>query len=342
MDDLVRIDRTKYCYISKDGRLYNKYTDKWYTGNVDKRGSRVCYVTDGTDVYHINIGYEVAKAYVPNPNGYKRISYIDGDSNNCSYDNIVWTKHVTHVKSAMGTVPIAVRSEVFDVISNNTLLMNNLSELGKYLNMDIDTILSKAKGSHDRPILGRYRVKVNLDDFDMLYRHTRRNYKPVTVYDVVENKYATYNTGREVIYHTETNIGMYNLTEDDVVSYRGYVIGMVRDNVVVEVNRMLRNNELPDKANAKYLRDKYRRRRNAQADGAKHILIYNKVTDNAMVVSSVRDAHNVIRTHRKLTLDTFRTKLSRAYGKGVPCAIGDMIVQRVVPGASINEIINNM
>lgn len=38
------------------------------------------------------IGLEVAKAFVPNPNGYKYIRYKDGDTTNCRATNIEWVQ----------------------------------------------------------------------------------------------------------------------------------------------------------------------------------------------------------------------------------------------------------
>lgn len=59
------------------------------------------HIYDGRDtpivcVYkkHRSVAGMVAKAFVPNPNGYKRVFYKDGDPMNTRADNLFWTKRI--------------------------------------------------------------------------------------------------------------------------------------------------------------------------------------------------------------------------------------------------------
>ena len=72
------------------------------TGNIcnpfeikQKNGGRLLFVSLKIDAKFKNIPIHriVAETFIPNPNHYKYVLFIDGDSHNIVVDNLVWSNH---------------------------------------------------------------------------------------------------------------------------------------------------------------------------------------------------------------------------------------------------------
>ena len=72
------------------------------TGNIckpfeikQKNGGRLLFVSLKIDAKFKNIPVHriVAETFIPNPNHYKYVLFIDGDSHNIVVDNLVWSNH---------------------------------------------------------------------------------------------------------------------------------------------------------------------------------------------------------------------------------------------------------
>lgn len=61
-------------YMGEDGRLKVTLVDK--QGNASEK----------------DLAYTVAKAFVPNPNNYEHVDFIDGNPRNCAANNLKWVE----------------------------------------------------------------------------------------------------------------------------------------------------------------------------------------------------------------------------------------------------------
>ena len=100
---LVGVENVKRRYeVSNLGRLRYIYArgsdDSWRIAKQHVRvmcGRQRVLVNLVAKTFTIrSLGVLVAKAFVPNPNGYMFVDYIDGNPLNCRADNIVWVKRL--------------------------------------------------------------------------------------------------------------------------------------------------------------------------------------------------------------------------------------------------------
>lgn len=81
--------------ISSLGRIlsYCGITDRMLKPRLNNYGKLTIMLTRKDKKPKVElIGILVAKAFVPNPNNYRYVDYIDGDMTNCRADNLVWVK----------------------------------------------------------------------------------------------------------------------------------------------------------------------------------------------------------------------------------------------------------
>lgn len=84
------------CEVSDLGHVRNAKTKKEYKTQLSRSSNSVIVQVPrsfGKHKYHtIYVAKAVATAFVPNPNKYTILKYIDGDTSNCRAGNIVWVK----------------------------------------------------------------------------------------------------------------------------------------------------------------------------------------------------------------------------------------------------------
>lgn len=81
--------------ISTYGRIksYCKLETRFITPYSYKENNLLVWLTrDHCKPKSELLCYLVAKAFVPNPNNYKHVRFLDGDKNNCRADNLEWVK----------------------------------------------------------------------------------------------------------------------------------------------------------------------------------------------------------------------------------------------------------
>ncbi|OAV63409.1 NUMOD4 motif [Bacteroidales bacterium Barb6XT] len=91
--------------ISNMGRCRNTRSSNLMRPHVKKYGENKLEVCHFLCVEYENrtanrikrtVGKLVAQAFVPNPNGYKQVIYIDGDISNACFTNLEWVKSIFH------------------------------------------------------------------------------------------------------------------------------------------------------------------------------------------------------------------------------------------------------
>lgn len=86
--------------ISRDGNFRNATTKRIFK-LIKKKNSVGCVIRIKDKRVYFCLAKSIAETFVHNPNGYKFYSFKDGNVNNISVDNIIWTesgnlKHFAH------------------------------------------------------------------------------------------------------------------------------------------------------------------------------------------------------------------------------------------------------
>lgn len=102
------LGRIKSCQRQKE-RILEQYSNNY--------GETVVMLTDGENLHGIIVGKEVAKAFVPNPNGCRYIRYKDSDKRNCRASNLEWCEMTDRMREKY----------------QNTKSINQYDADGKYL-----------------------------------------------------------------------------------------------------------------------------------------------------------------------------------------------------------------
>lgn len=79
-----------------DGRIWSKSKHHFMTACLNTDGYPQTMFNRKSTTFHILI----AKAFVPNPNGYKEVNHKDGNKQNCHYLNLEWTTRGANIKHA--------------------------------------------------------------------------------------------------------------------------------------------------------------------------------------------------------------------------------------------------
>lgn len=100
--------QTKIFYISSHGQLKHKTVHGEQlikpTKNRNHYVANVWLSSIGNKKRNISIHLEVAKAFIPNPEGLKYIIHLDGDTSNNHYKNLKWAtlKDLKRYKKSLG------------------------------------------------------------------------------------------------------------------------------------------------------------------------------------------------------------------------------------------------
>ena len=97
---MKQIDGYEDYYVTKDGRIFSKKSNKFLSLCKDKIGYvGVCLSNNGF-FKRMTIHRIVAKAYLENINGYKEVNHIDGNKSNNNIDNLEWCTRSQNIKHA--------------------------------------------------------------------------------------------------------------------------------------------------------------------------------------------------------------------------------------------------
>jgi len=91
--DIEKVDK-KY-HVENTGVIRSKISIDFrpLKPQVTKYGTlRVNLYSGGRKHKKHSVAFLVAERFVPNPNGYKKLKYKDGDKSNCDYRNLEWVK----------------------------------------------------------------------------------------------------------------------------------------------------------------------------------------------------------------------------------------------------------
>lgn len=168
----------------------------------------------------INVAKTLANTFIPNPNNYSYVNYIDGDNFNISIDNLEWVKDVDK-----STFKNPKQLSVTDNHTGEIKYFINLKHVSEFLNTRPSTVLKRAKESLNKPFDNKYVI-----DIPNSYLNTMEEF-PYTIYvynhkdktkDILRGYYLTsYHLGIDVM----TIKGIF---KESIVGYiNGYTISKV-------------------------------------------------------------------------------------------------------------------
>ena len=92
---LENIDSILFSINVETFEIRNEITHRIVKGTMNKHMGRMFYLGDKC---FMSLKKLIAMQFVPNPNNYKYVTFKDGDVNNYSLDNIVWSEKRVNVK----------------------------------------------------------------------------------------------------------------------------------------------------------------------------------------------------------------------------------------------------
>ena len=314
-DKLCKIKRTRYHYISMDGRVYNMVTGNWLKSTMH-RGNMRCMATENGKYYNISVGYEVASAFVDNPNNYTSLKYIDGNRSNCDSSNLEWCRRMVVSRKGDKVEPMTIRCKCTDITDMSVVEYDTIIDLCNKLRLSQPTLLSLAKSSNDHPIRGRYIVSVNESDIEKLGDMYKACAVLIYVYDVVTGMVEVHGSKSAASYYTGINLSRRLNKYDDVYSELGYVISR---NPKLAKGKGDKIRSLGNLLEYECARDEYNPIKHSSLAGYSKVGVYyvdtgeNVVYDNAKIAyDSVVNRVNGCNIGRSL----FYSTLSRAYSAG--------------------------
>lgn len=88
--------------ISSEGRVRSNMRDgRILKQQVDKKGYHRVRVTVKREQKSFKVHREVAKAFIPNPNGLPQVNHIDGNKNNNCVENLEWVSNKENADHAI-------------------------------------------------------------------------------------------------------------------------------------------------------------------------------------------------------------------------------------------------
>lgn len=136
-EPLRLIDVTNDYYITPSGKVYRKYPNGYFFRKpyINSRNGYV-YITiielNGKKKTH-RLHRLVAKAYIPNPQGYPIVGHKDNDKINCNVENLYWTTNSENIQKAVNDGLLVNAKGYEDSQSIPVIAYNDkLEEIGKY------------------------------------------------------------------------------------------------------------------------------------------------------------------------------------------------------------------
>lgn len=133
--------------ISSSGRIMSYYRTPHFvklqiSDNGDVFATLVTNVTGKGKT--IMVGKEVAKAFVPNPENYKYISFKDGNKLNCHADNIEWVKLTDTMQNSYNIRNKEINQYTPDGIYIRT--WKSAQEIANHLNISKNSVCQACNG----------------------------------------------------------------------------------------------------------------------------------------------------------------------------------------------------
>lgn len=77
--------------LSKEGKIYSKYTGKCLSPTKDITGYMVVTLVNSEGKFKKSVHRLLAETFIDNPEGKPQVNHIDGDKTNNSLNNLEWT-----------------------------------------------------------------------------------------------------------------------------------------------------------------------------------------------------------------------------------------------------------
>lgn len=88
-------------FVTEDGEVYSSKSKKWLKGYPHKHGYKMYCLPKGNGKYGYQSAHRlVAKAFLPNPEGYPLVCHKDDDPTNNNVNNLYWGTKSDNLKDA--------------------------------------------------------------------------------------------------------------------------------------------------------------------------------------------------------------------------------------------------
>lgn len=183
-------------YISGEGVLFNKH-GKWLKPFVSKDGYERVRIYSKLHNKKVNrtIHLLVAEAFLNGGkycNDTRQVNHKDGNKRNNNVSNLELVSGTVNVNHAhnLGLYNFNVKIKLYDRFTNKYKTFRSLRYLAKYLNVSINYIRARVIISQTFPILGRYRLYMDVDNYINNISKIKNN-KLLYTYCHLTNKYNT-------------------------------------------------------------------------------------------------------------------------------------------------------
>jgi len=153
------IEKTNGLYeISNLGRVKSNWakTERIMEIQTNNYGDSFVLLTEKEEKNYafsgILIGKEVAKAFVPNPNGYKYIRFKDGNKKNCRADNIEWCEITDKMEETYQAMEKPIHQ--YDENGNYVRTWNNAGEIAEQYGISRSVIYASCSKKTSNLICG--------------------------------------------------------------------------------------------------------------------------------------------------------------------------------------------
>jgi len=279
------IERQPEYGVVKDGYIIKLANGRVLKHQYGVSGRGKVWVGKGVTRLPLTVGLEVARAYVPNPNGYKYIKFLDGDTRNADYRNLAWASS-TWDRDDDYEHPTGISVYITDIATNETVRYGSIIAAAKGVNSSHGTLISRAARSKTYPLHGRYIIQVDPED---LRTTTASDSLGLVVYsyDMATREVCEYPTHSYMSYVLGIPVVMGG--DVDHVIYAGYVLARERD-VAVAVGAKYSGVDP-----AEVLRKREKHYASDAISHCKEYLVYNYDTDTTYHVPKLRLVPELLR-----------------------------------------------
>jgi len=232
--DYAVVKRLPNYGVVKEGHIVNLKTGRVLKHQHTGTGRGKVWAVLGKSRCLLTVSVEVARAFVPNPNNYNYVGYIDGDPANVDYRNLKWVK-ATWVRCPGYVHITGLPVYVTDLTTGDTTGYASIIAASRSsVQASAGTIVSRAARSKEFPLYGRYIIHIDpeeLRESSVGYVLGGKAYS----WDLATGELAEYPTHSYMSYVLGVPVVM--TSDSPYVIRAGYVLSRDRDVAVAIGNK---------------------------------------------------------------------------------------------------------